>query len=150
MEFIELNTENMLQHLNKLNSDTQPQWGSMTAQHMVEHLSDAIDMSLGKKFNDLQIPEDKVGRAQQFLISEHPMPKNFKAHFVQDAPTMRHSEIELAIDEFTEKWIEFEQYFEENPEAKFVHPNFGELDKTMWNQTHRKHFTHHFEQFNLI
>lgn len=150
MEFIELSTENLLKHLNKLNSETQPQWGSMTAQHMVEHLSDSIDMSMGKKFNSLEIPEDKVEKAQQFLMSDHPIPRNVKVNFVDDTPTMRNSELELAIDEFTEKWIEFEQFFEENPNATAVHPNFGELDKAKWNQTHRKHFTHHFEQFNLI
>ncbi|MGZ5193452.1 MAG: DUF1569 domain-containing protein [Kaistella sp.] len=41
-------------------------------------------------------------------------------------------------------------YYRENPQAEHYHPRFGMLNKEMMELFHRKHFTHHFEQFDLI
>jgi hypothetical protein len=136
--------------LSKINSDSTPQWGEMSPQRMIEHLSDSIDLSLGLIQNQvLEIPEDKIDKAQQFIRSEHPMPKNFKVRFATPQTPIRNNSIETAIEEFTSKWNEFTDFYTENPDHKQLHPNFGELDYELWLLLHNKHFNHHFEQFSL-
>jgi hypothetical protein len=57
--------------------------------------------------------------------------------------------LELAIDEFVDEWLDFEQHFETEGQVE-THPYYGSLNKELWLKLHSKHFTHHFEQFGLI
>lgn len=151
MQFIEPTFETFNLYLSKIKADTTALWGSMNAIRMIEHLTDAVQLSIGEIPNiKLELPEDKVERAQGFLLSEHPMPKNFQASFAQADTPNRNSTVEEALTEFESNWQKFESHFEQNPNAKFMHPNFGELDVILWKRLHSKHFTHHFEQFGLI
>jgi hypothetical protein len=68
MEFIEPNLEVILQHLEKLSADTTHLWGEMSAQRMVEHLSDSLQMAVGKNTFPLEIPEDRIPRMKEFLL----------------------------------------------------------------------------------
>lgn len=148
--YIEPDLELFLEKLNKLTADTKPLWGKMTAQQMVEHLSDILDISIGVKDLDLEIPVDKVGKAQEILASDKAIPKNFKASFVPDVIVLRNEELPLAIDEFVDKWFAFEEFYEEHPGHKQMHPYYGELNYDQWLRLHSKHFSHHFEQFGLL
>lgn len=150
MDFNDIQLEDLLQKLDQLDPKTTPKWGSMSAQRMVEHLSDTLDLAMGKsKDVKLDIPEEKIPRAQGFILSEHEMPKNFEATFAPADAQLRNESIDFAIDEFTTKWLEFEDFFESNPGIKTLHPNFGELDLDMWKKLNAKHLKHHFEQFGL-
>ena len=42
MEFLELDISEMILQLDKLNAESKPLWGQMSAQRMVEHLTDTI------------------------------------------------------------------------------------------------------------
>jgi len=76
MSFLEPTLENFQNHISKLKHDKEPLWGTLSAQGMVEHLSDWIDLTMGKLADlKLEIPEDKVVKAQAFLFSEYPLPK---------------------------------------------------------------------------
>ena len=149
MTFIEPRLDVFLEKLSQLTADKQPEWGTMSATRMVEHLSDSLDLSTGVIQGKLQIPEDKVEGALNFLFSEKPMPRGFKANYAPAEQTTRHDNIELAIDELSLKWIEFETHFLENESPKTVHPVYGSLDYESWLTVHSKHFTHHFEQFGI-
>jgi len=150
MAFVQPNLEIFLSILNKLDPSTKPQWGTMTAQRMVEHLSDSIDLSLGVLRLELMIPEEKMERAQSFIESEHPLPKNVEVTFATTTTPLRYSELAISIDEFAQKWIAFEAYYTEFPDDKHLHPYFGALNFDLWSKLHSKHFTHHFEQFHLV
>lgn len=150
MTFIQPDLELVLQHLDKLDENTKPQWGSMSAQRMIEHLSDTMSLAKGELEVKLEIPEDKVEKAKGFLYSEHPMPVNFKASFAPENVTLRNESIELAIDEFTISWIEFVSLFEEESGKQTLHPNFGWLNFDDWMRLNSKHLTHHFIQFGLL
>ena len=76
MKFIDLDIECIIQQLEQLNQETQPKWGKMSAQRMVEHLSDSVRMSTNKSSFPLEIHEDRIGRMQDFLTSDKPMMKN--------------------------------------------------------------------------
>jgi oxepin-CoA hydrolase/3-oxo-5,6-dehydrosuberyl-CoA semialdehyde dehydrogenase len=148
-DFLEPNLEIFLGKLTHLSTDTSPEWGSMNAQQMIEHLSNSVNLSMGKIETALSIPEDKVAKAVEHLYSDKPMPRGYKASYAPEKPLLRNEELELSIDEFATNWIEFEAYFSENPSAKHLHPVYGILDHSGWLKMHSKHFTHHFEQFGL-
>lgn len=151
MPFVEPKIEVFTEILSKLNASDQPVWGSMSAQRMVEHLSDAIDLSIGKLGEvTLRIPEDKVDKAIRFILSDYPLPKDFRAFFAKPETPLRNGSTEEATSEFESKWNEFLMLYKNNPNHKQLHPYFGELDIKLWLAFHSKHFTHHFEQFNLV
>ena len=148
--FIEADIETILNKLSTLEETRKPIWGSMSAQRMVEHLTDSVKVASGKIIIDLLIPEEKIEKMQLFLASDKPMAKNIEVPFATKDTELRHSEIDLAIDELTEEWCDFQELFEENENMKTVHPYYGALNYEQWKRLHSKHFTHHFEQFGLI
>ena len=53
-------------------------WGIMSAQHMVEHLIQAVQLSNGTLDNkECMNPPEKLNVLKRFLLSSRPMPKNF-------------------------------------------------------------------------
>jgi len=145
MEFTE-----MLAVLNGLTPNQKPLWGKMNAQEMVEHLSDMLMMSRGTGNFTIDVDAETIARRQQFLSSDKEMAKNIAVPFTKDIIELRHDELELALDEFAEEWINFTEYYENNPSASVIHPYYGDLDFNLWLKMHDKHFTHHFKQFGLI
>ena len=150
MQFIEPNLEVILQHLENLNAETKASWGEMSAQRMVEHLSDSLQMAIGKNLFSLEIPEDKIPRMKEFLLSDKPMAKNIEVPFAKKDENLRNENLELAIDELAENWIEFEDYYSENEQNENLHPYYGMLNYEQWLRLHAKHFSHHLEQFGLL
>lgn len=150
MSFIEIDLETVLPILGKLEANQQPIWGSMSAQRMVEHLTDLIQMSVGMGGFKIEIPEERIESMQRFIESDKPMARGIDVALAPKDWTLRNEELELAIDEFVENWIMFEEYFEENPDAETIHPFYGVLNEKKWRRMHSKHFTHHFQQFGLI
>lgn len=148
-DFIQDNLEAILFHLNQIDAETKPEWGTMTAQKMIEHLSDSVLIGLGKVNMSCPFEGDKLLRSRDFLLGNNQMPREFKAHFVDDNAPLRNVEFELAVDEFIEHWCDFEEYCEDHPDAKHIHPVFGELSLNEWRWMHRKHITHHLLQFGV-
>lgn len=140
----------MLSILNRLSSSKTPLWGKMNAQEMVEHLSDMLMMSRGTGNFTIDVDAETIARRQQFLSSDKEMAKNIAVPFTKEIIELRHDELELALDEFAEEWINFTEYYENNPSASVIHPYYGDLDFNLWLKMHDKHFTHHFKQFGLI
>jgi hypothetical protein len=149
MEFIELDISEIIQKLDKLKPDSKPLWGNMSAQRMVEHLTDTIKIASGKTKFPLEIPEDKIEKMQAFLESDKPMARNIEVPFAKKDTELRHEEIELAIDEFLLEWIDFEEHFAEDENRTEPHPYYGNLNFEQWSRLHAKHLTHHFEQFGI-
>lgn len=151
MPFVEPKIEVFREILSKLNSTDTPLWGNMSSQRMIEHLSDAINLSIGTlSAGGLLIPEDKVEKAKRFIHSDYPMPRDFKAAFAKPDTPLREEDLKVSIEEFATTWEAFLQFYKNNPDHTQLHPYFGELNYTDWIAFHSKHFTHHFEQFNLV
>lgn len=148
--FIEPNIETLLSISSKLNKDSKPLWGSMNAQRMIEHLTDLLKVSTKEIEQEILIPSEKIPQMHEILASDKPMPKNFEVPFApKDAP-IRNEELDLAIDEMVDKWLAFEELFEENPDLTINHAYYGPLNFEQWKRLHAKHFTHHFQQFGLM
>jgi len=140
----------MLDALDRLTISKKPVWGKMSAQEMVEHLSDLLIMSRGLNNFAPNENDETFARRQQFLYSDKEMARNIAIPFRKDIIELRHNELALSIDEFTIEWLNFIEYYEENPGATEIHPYYGALDYEKWEKLHVKHFIHHFQQFELI
>ena len=150
MKYISTNLETLLPLFEKLKEDQMPLWGTMKVQRMIEHLSDTLRMASGEEVFPLEIPEDKLERMVAFLDTDKPMARNLKVSFAPENAPLRHDEIELAIDEYVERWIDLEALYSVNPQLTNSHPYYGPLNFEQWKKLHSKHLTHHFEQFGLI
>lgn len=150
MNFIELDITEIIKKLDLLKSDTKPSWGEMSAQRMVEHLSDLIKVASGKNKLALEIPEDRIEKMLLFLDSDKPMARNIDVPFAKKNEKLRHEEIELAIDEFLLEWMDFDEHYAENENRTELHPYYGNLNYDQWCRLHAKHLTHHFEQFGIL
>jgi hypothetical protein len=135
--------------LKNLKPDTQPQWGRMTAQHMVEHLTNSVNASNGRRLLTSDLPEEKSVKAKAFLMSERPMPHGVGANPDAELPVLRNQNLEKAIEELQEAVQEFEEHHLDTMK-EYAHPAFGELNKREWDVFHDKHFKHHFGQFGLL
>jgi hypothetical protein len=140
-----------IEALGTLNSDQKPVWGKMTSQHMVEHLILAVKMGNGKLKLECINPPDKLPTLKKFLMSNRPMPKGFVNSAIgpNNLP-LHYSSLDEAINTLKEEIEDYFHFFEENPSAKPVNVTFGKLNKAGWDQFHKKHFTHHMEQFGLL
>lgn len=146
----QLDLEAMLAQLSALKPNTTPAWGQMSPQRMVEHLADALYMSMGQGEYKLEVPEERIERMQAWLESDKPMAKDVQVSFATPETLLRNDELETAIDEFTDAFLSFLEHYEENESATALHPFYGQLNCAQWQRLHTKHFAHHFEQFGLI
>lgn len=146
----QLDLEAMLAQLSTLQAHTTPAWGKMNPQRMVEHLADALYMSLGEGEFQLELPAERIERMQAWLETDKPMAKDVQVSFATPETPLRNDELETAIDEFTDAFLSFLEHYEENEQATALHPFYGHLNYAQWQRLHTKHFAHHFEQFGLI
>ena len=147
--FVKSSLEYILPLLNRLDSEQQPIWGKMTAQEMIEHLTDTLKIASGEIKQKLLIPSEKVESMQRFLETDKEMVRNIEVPFAPKERTLRNENISDAIDEFTEQWIAFEEHYE-SPNVTELHPFYGDLSFDQWKKLNSKHLTHHFKQFGLI
>ncbi|AZI70075.1 phenylacetic acid degradation bifunctional protein PaaZ [Cloacibacterium normanense] len=152
--FIELNRRNIQKLLNGLTENTKPNWGKMTAQQMLEHLETTLLYSIGEpEAEKCFTTEEHLEKYQDSLYNHRKMPKDFPAPFLPEdgtLPELKYKNLEQAKEKFLENLQKYQIYYRENPEVEHMHFVFGKLNKEMMELMHRKHFTHHFEQFNLI
>ncbi len=151
MNFINPQTD-YEQIVGKLNSDSLPLWGIMSAQHMLEHLLLVINIGIGKFQVEVVTPEDKLPRTKAFLMSDKPMPREFKAPYIPENDTMplHYPNFETAKQKLKAGLETFYALYAQNPDAVFPHPVFGVCNAQEWEMIQRKHFTHHFAQFGLL
>lgn len=152
--FMELNTKNVEKILKGLTENSEKRFGEMTSQQMVEHLEDV----LRNGFSDLkpedfpEIPAEHLEKLQDWMYTDKKIQQGAKYPLLKQGEEMqlRFKNLEEAKSKLLETLKEFLIYYRENPQAEHFHPRFGVLNKEMMELFHRKHFTHHFEQFNLI
>ena len=150
--FKPFNKAEMMKCLDLLTPSTQPSWGIMTSQHLVEHFVYMFGLSMGKVEVEILTPEERLERVQESLYNHRSLPKFFKFPTLpKDVnPPLKYENIEEAKKALIDSYEEYEQYYKEHPAQTHNHPIFGALDKTLWDLLHRKHWHHHMEQFGLL
>jgi hypothetical protein len=142
----ETHTE-LLERLGKLKSDTQRQWGKMTASQMMEHTSRALEMATG------QVPMQQafIGKAIGWIfkgkfLGEQPFSKNSPTGptlIIKDEPDFEATRKRLGdlIDHF--------HSLGESGTNGNIHGFFGPLTGKQWGETQYKHLDHHLRQFGV-
>jgi oxepin-CoA hydrolase/3-oxo-5,6-dehydrosuberyl-CoA semialdehyde dehydrogenase len=150
MAFIQLDRSSLESYLSRLTADRTPEWGTMSPQFMIEHLIRALRIGRGEEKWEVEVPSERLEKMRDFLYTDRPFPQGVNSVTVQASEDLWYDDLDKAKEAFLEEWDEFQKAFEEEPDKMETHPVFGELDRQGWEQVHRKHFTHHFQQFGLL
>ncbi len=109
--------------LDRLRADTQPLWGKMSAQHMLEHLNLMFYLSQSNARVQVFVPEENWEKSRAWLHSDKPFRRNLKVPTLPDDPApLRYPGFEVAQEKLLEEVAGFYPYFEANPGVKPVHP----------------------------
>lgn len=134
--------------LKPLRADTQPLWGRMTAQQMIEHLIENVRYTNGGLEPTCDFPADEALRRKQLAIArDGDIPKNLKLGDLPD--TLEYPDLLSAVDQLMIELARFDRHFE-TPGREEIHGGFGPMNHAEWVWWHNKHFTHHFRQFGLL
>ncbi len=146
-----LHASQLQDSLTILKSDSKPLFGKMTAQHMVEHLTITLKLSIGKIKYPTFTPSDRALIAKKnLLFTELEMGKGMTPpNDTGELYPLKFPDLEKAKTALLQAWDEYIGYYEKNDDATEVHPRFGHLNKDEWNRFHFKHIMHHFKQFGV-
>jgi hypothetical protein len=138
----------MIGRINKLQPDTQPLWGKMTATEMLLHCNSIHERLLtqsassGKKTTFRQVI---IRTVVLYMMPQYP--KNVTA----PKPLQVSGKIPSA--EFENQKIKciqlLRQFTENKQEVNHYHPYFGNLNTKQWGRTSWKHLDHHLRQFDI-
>ncbi len=137
--------------LKKLKGDEKGNWGVLSPQGMIEHMSESIAIASMRIVHALHTPPELVEKMKSFAISDKEFKPNTKnALMSDDAAPLRNKNIEDAIQELEAEIKEFLNFYERKPGTQVTNPFFGTLNYEEWLHLLHKHAIHHLKQFNLI
>lgn len=137
--------------LDQLTVDTQPLWGLMTPQHMVEHLIVTYKMAIGRIKIPLAISTEKAEQNKAYLTADSPMRRSVPSPSGNNnLQPLRSASLGEAIEKLRHEIQKFGEFIDANPSHKALHPYGGDFNADEWMLFTRKHMKHHFIQFGLI
>lgn len=136
----------------KLLAVTQPHWGKMTSQHMIEHLYTAVVSSTIIKKTPPVPPNSGQEEFKNSLIySLEPMGKNLdNPAFRFGLPDYTNPTIVEAKAKLLSSLKRFFEIYEGKDDAYNFNLFLGDLQAQETLIFHYKHFKHHYTQFGLI
>jgi len=133
-----------------LAAESKGNWGKMSAQHMIEHVSDFFNVSTEKIKFQLVTPEEHLPKYKEFLFSDKEFRENTKAPATvlgEEPLPLRSESLEKAVEYLKKSVNDFFTFFEKDSMKKTTHPVFGPLNFEEWVLLHYKHVNHHLRQF---
>ena len=137
--------------LEKLSFEKEGDFGLMTPQHMVEHLT-VVMKNTAKKFEgERESPanERQLG-FQKFIKSGCVIQHRPSEKTKEDLPPLKYDSLEEAISHIPEAVQRFYNFWDTNPDHKPYNPFMGELSYEDLEMFHYMHFRYHLWQFGLI
>lgn len=142
--------EDYIPVLKKLTGNEKGNWGVLSPQGMIEHMTDSIAISHGRIKEALQTPVEMLERVRAFALSDKEFKPGTKNSLMSETPaSLRNANIQEAIKELENEVNMFLNYYTQNPDAKMLNPFFGEFNYSEWLILLHKHALHHLKQFNL-
>ncbi len=141
------------QLLEKAHPNLKARWGLMSCQHMIEHLTNALFLSLKKFELPLVLEGERQLKAKKGILSNKAFPRSVAIPGQQKEPVpLRKASIEESKAKLLESLQKTLSFFEqeENQAWEAIHPYGGSFNVEEWRTFHYKHFVHHFRQFGLI
>ncbi len=151
--FVEMTDAQITECLNKLTENSKPKWGTMSPQHMIEHLEYGYRIASGEIQDfDITTPEKIIEKVHNTLYDFSKMPQNFEFPLAEKSKIneTKHVDLNTAKAKMLEARAEYLAYYKQNPESLLKNAVFGEMNRYEWQLLERKHLNHHFEQFNII
>lgn len=146
--FFEVETPQLLA---KLQPETLPEWGSMNALQMVDHLRAGFVLMRTLKQCDLLIPEEKLEASRAHLMTDKNFMKNVPKPTMYLAQEKNNvADIQAAKQAFLAELAIFNVHTQTTPDFYSAHPYYGKLNAEQTRQLNFKHIRHHFTQFNLF
>ena len=134
------------QRIDKLNPDTTPQWGEMTAARMLAHCAEVMEVAGGKEIQGtpwfIKLFKPYIRKA---VVGPKPFPRSTKTHpqYIMNG--------DMVFEEEKQRLLNGLDAFTEMCSGKngIDHPFFGEMtvDEAGWAMY--KHLDHHLEQFGV-
>ena len=151
--FVSINRDNINNYLNKLTVSHKANWGTMTPQHLVEHMEQQFLFAAGQKgdFEIVTSPE-QLDKWRETIFNHKPMPREHKHPLMREnaLEDLLHPDIQTAKQKLIDAFDAYEQFFKENPDLRTKNVVFGMMDKFEWDLLSTKHFNHHFNQFGIL
>lgn len=146
-----MDTQEISSRLKNLTEQSQAKFGIMTPQHMVEHLILTVKLSYGRiKIPEFEPNEKQLMQKQALIYSDILFPKGVRAPGIGDhLLDLRFENLLSAKNELFKSINDYHNFFSENSAELTTHPRFGKLTYDEWERFHHKHFSHHFEQFEI-
>lgn len=144
-------TKEYIPLLKTLKADAKPLWGVLSAQGMVEHMTDSVGIAWERLKEPMQTPPEFLEKARGFALSEKEFKPNTKNSYMSETPApLRKKNMEEAISELEHEISSFVSYYKNNAGATVVNPFFGTFNYEQWVHLLHKHAIHHLKQFSVI
>lgn len=139
--------EEVMQRLQSLDANAQPQWGKMNASQMMAHCCKAFEVPLSER----PLPRIWLGVligwiVKTTLYNDKPWKKNLPtspAFIVKDARDFEKEKQRLLAL--------INAFYSKGPDKAglYPHPMFGKFTATQWGKAMYKHMDHHLRQFGV-
>lgn len=138
--------------LAELTPDTKPLWGIMTPQHMVEHLQLGLSLTTGAKIVPVVSAWYTRPFLKFFILSKRPFPKHVRLPGYKRGylPPLKYKSLDEAKEHLLQAIKDTLHFMRTSPEVRTNHPYGGRFTPNDWRIFQKKHFVHHFRQFNLL
>ncbi|MBS1634377.1 MAG: hypothetical protein JST26_00550 [Bacteroidetes bacterium] len=143
-------TQHYIAKLKQIHEAETGEWGVLSPQGMVEHMTNSIGEAWGRIPRTLISPADQVQRFREFALSDKEFKPNTKNVLMSEEPApLRHATLAEAIREIETEIGNMVHYHRRNPGATFMNPFFGEFNYEEWLHLLHKHAVHHLRQFRI-
>ncbi len=137
--------------LKQLKGNESPRWGKLSAQGMIEHMTDSVGIGWERIKFPLYTTPDHLPKAKSFILSDKPFKENTPNPYMNDIPPpLRNKTINDAVLELENELKNFIDFHKTNPGKVVQNPFFGDLNYEEWLHLLYKHARHHLKQFSLI
>ena len=135
----------IVERINKLSPQSQPQWGKMNVAQMLAHLQ----MPMGSAQGIHKLPRTLFGK----IVGRFAKPvfygdKPFKRNLPTD-PSFVMTRAQKDFEKERQGLIIMIQNFKEENILNKTHPFFGKLTVEQWSRGTWKHLDHHLQQFGV-
>src|ERR1041385_4149069 len=125
--------EEFIPLLKKLKGDEKGNWGVLSAQGMIEHMTDSVAEGSERIKRALHTPEDLIPRFREFALSDKEFKPGTKNALMSEIPApLRHENISDAIHELEKEISTFFYYHKKNPGKIITNPFFGDFNYEEW------------------
>lgn len=143
-------TKEYIPLLKTLTGSEKGNWGVLSPQGMIEHMTDSIGIAWKRVTHPMQTPDVILEKVRSFALSDKEFkPGTKNSLMTEEAPALRNFSIESAITELDNEINSFVAFYKANPDAVVTNPFFGDFNYEQWLHLLHKHAVHHLKQFNL-